>query len=105
MFFSFWQNNVGGVWQGPELVVVEAESADQANLIAEDYGIYFGGVAEGRDCRCCGNRWSRAHDAHAEVLLESLGARIDPNTDRSLATEDDGVLLQEGNRLPLKLFC
>jgi len=63
-FYTFEQNNSFGIdiqnsgigW----IVVIEAESSDAANERAESIGIYFNGVAEGRDCECCGDRWSRA---------------------------------------------
>ena len=40
-----------------EFVIVEASSHDEANRIAEDIGLYFNGVEDGRDCDCCGERW------------------------------------------------
>ena len=69
--FRFWQNNSGGGWADIEPVTpnvrtdghdvyIEAESSDEADKIAEANGIYFGGVSEGIDCECCGDRWYRA---------------------------------------------
>lgn len=60
--FRFRQNNSGGNFIVNDTVdvnvVIEAESADQANEIATRYlGIYFNGVDNERDCSCCGDRW------------------------------------------------
>lgn len=66
-FWHFNQNNSGGSFiQDHENgishhVVIEAESATQANEIAESIGIYFNGCSDGRDCDCCGDRWSSAY--------------------------------------------
>lgn len=58
-FFEFHQNNSRGVFYGPALIIVEAESKAEANEIAERDGeIYFDGVEDGHDCPCCGDRWS-----------------------------------------------
>lgn len=64
MFFCFNQNNSGGWFQMDDnvshYVIVEADSADEANDRAESIGIYFDGCADERDCDCCGDRWDRA---------------------------------------------
>jgi hypothetical protein len=61
-YFTFQQNNSGGIWsKNPKVahtVIVEADNAEQANERAMAVGIYFNGVDSGRDCSCCGNRWS-----------------------------------------------
>jgi hypothetical protein len=61
MFYTFNQNNSGGVFDVDErvahYVIVEANSAEEANKIAETKGIYFDGVSKGHDCACCGDRW------------------------------------------------
>jgi hypothetical protein len=63
MFFHFSQNNSGGSFvydykRGlTHHVVIEADSASQANHQAELIGIYFDGCAKDRDCDCCGDRW------------------------------------------------
>ena len=58
-FFHFSQNNSFGQFEGPHNLVVEAESATDANERAQfdDWGIYFNGVELGLDCPCCGDRW------------------------------------------------
>lgn len=61
-FYTFRQNNSGGSFHFVEnklthFVIIEAQSARVARAIAEDLGIYFNGCNDGRDCRCCGDRW------------------------------------------------
>lgn len=63
-FYSYNQNNSGGSFTFEPTrgishhVVIEAESADQANKIAEGIGLYFDGE---NDCPCCGSRWYEAY--------------------------------------------
>jgi hypothetical protein len=59
MFFTYRQNNSGGRFIGAKYVIVEAESAKEADEIAEENDVYFDGVSDGYDCGCCGDRWSR----------------------------------------------
>lgn len=57
-FYTYHQNNSGGSFTGPaKYVIVEASSANVANAIAEDHGLYFNGCETGQDCSCCGDRW------------------------------------------------
>lgn len=62
-FFEYSQNNSGGSfdfdhWDGISVhVIVEADTAEEANEKAESIGLYFDGYG---DCSCCGNRWSEA---------------------------------------------
>jgi hypothetical protein len=71
-FFNFYQNNSGGSFKIDAVrgisyvVVIEADSADEANERAEEIGLYFHGVQDGRDCDCCGDRWARASEHDAE---------------------------------------
>lgn len=65
-WYRFDQNNSGGSFDiepdkgvGAE-VFIEAANPKEANLKAEELGLYFDGVDDGRDCDCCGDRWSRA---------------------------------------------
>jgi hypothetical protein len=67
MFYTYSQNNSGGHFQVDDqvtvYVIVEADSAEQADEIAESRaGIYFDGCEQGWDCECCGDRWYRAYD-------------------------------------------
>lgn len=78
-FYTFCQNNSGGKWRTDEnegigqVVMIEAESADFANLKAQQIGIYFDGVSDGSDCDCCGDRWSRVLESEwdSEKYLDS----------------------------------
>ena len=70
-FYEFVQNNSGGSFDTNhakgigQRVWIQATSADHANDVAEKIGLYFDGCTDGKDCNCCGDRWSRVdeHDA------------------------------------------
>lgn len=63
-FFKFHQNNSGGSFEIDDKrgigvnVWIEALDWSDANHRAENIGIYFDGCEDGRDCDCCGDRWS-----------------------------------------------
>jgi hypothetical protein len=63
MFYTYNQNNSGGSFDfNPgrgisHYVVVEADTAKEADERAEMIGLYFDGDG---DCSCCGDRWSAA---------------------------------------------
>lgn len=63
MFYEFDQNNSGGSFVVNDEVChrlfIEADSEEQAISKAEELGCYWNGVADGIDCPCCGDRWSR----------------------------------------------
>lgn len=64
MFYEYNQNNSGGSFFSDDLrgishiVIIEADSPNQADAKAEDIGLYFNGCDSGMDCDCCGDRWS-----------------------------------------------
>ena len=63
MWYDFRQNNSGGYFNGPRFVLVEADSYEEANALAENAGVYFDFRGVNRllsDCPCCGPRWSKA---------------------------------------------
>lgn len=61
-FYTYKQNNSGGRFIGPYAVIIEAKSTEEADSLAESKaGVYFDGCADGRDCSCCGDRWSRTY--------------------------------------------
>jgi hypothetical protein len=66
MFYTFSQNNSGGTFDVNnrvcEYVIVEADSAKDANERAENVGVYFNGCDTGADCECCGDRWYEQWD-------------------------------------------
>lgn len=73
LFFEFCQNNSGGFFVtdderglGPRVWIEARDKADALNLAVQK-GIYFDGVQDGRDCACCGDRWSEYLDAGAEA--------------------------------------
>ena len=63
MFYRFTQNNSGGFFVGPQALIIEASSTEEAEARAIEAGVYFDGVAAERDCECCGDRWFRDPDA------------------------------------------
>lgn len=88
MFYTFRQNNSGGSFHIDDevdvYVVIEATSADDANSIATDNGIYFDGCRTGHDCQCCGDRWRWAYESDATETPEIYG---------SPASESTGVII------------
>jgi hypothetical protein len=80
MFYTFQQNNSGGRFERTEeldvYVVIEAESAEDANFRAEGLGIYFDGVDKDIDCPCCGDRWY-PEDGEGDVVPSLYGTPID----------------------------
>ena len=60
MFYTYSQNNSGGVFCEPaKYVIVEANSSREADSLAELYcDVYFNGCMIGLDCSCCGDRWN-----------------------------------------------
>jgi hypothetical protein len=58
MFYTFIQNNTLGYFIDPAMYVcVEADSASEANEIAQRHGVYFNSSLE-PECECCGYRWT-----------------------------------------------
>jgi hypothetical protein len=64
MYYTYRQTHSGGrVTRNATLadyVIIEAESAEQADCRLLALGGYFDGVEAGIDCPCCGDRWQRA---------------------------------------------
>ena len=86
MFFTYDQNNSGGSFDYEAdrgisfYVIVEADSADEANNRAERIGLYFDGAG---DCECCGNRWTdQWNDQNGTPYPEVYGRSV-------LLPEDD----------------
>jgi len=78
MFYTFHQNNSGGYFifdsdKGISVnVIIEANSADEANDRAEQIGLYFNGVADESDCSCCGDRWYSVWDENDGTELPEI---------------------------------
>lgn len=91
MFYDFRQNNSGGSFvydanSGISIhVIVEADNEFAAKNKAETIGIYFDGCSTGRDCSCCGDRWSDYVDG--EVVPSIYGTEVKPNQDYPAADE------------------
>jgi hypothetical protein len=82
MFYYFDQNNSGGSFHSEMgyALIIEADSANEANDIAESKGVYFDGCANEQDCECCGDRWSRAWEDGGTELPERYGTVHDPDS-------------------------
>lgn len=76
MWFMYHQNNSGGAFYGPHFVIVEANSAREADARAEEHGVYFDGVDSGADCDCCGDRWCRAYSYEGEQEPQIYGMYV-----------------------------
>lgn len=65
MFYTYRQNNSGGSFKITKkikhYVIIEADSAKEADEKAESIGLYFDGVKKDIDCPCCGDRWHEAY--------------------------------------------
>lgn len=73
-FYPFRQNNTFGRWDGPVNVIVEANSAAEANDRAvEVAGVYFDGCRDGRDCGGCGDRWHPVDESDATAVPSIYG--------------------------------
>lgn len=83
MFFRYSQINVGGHYVGAQIVFVEAANAADAEAMALREGVYFDGVVAGRDCECCGDRWTRYADEFPtlEEAIASVGDSRRPEGD------------------------
>lgn len=64
-FYTYNQNNSGGCYRVNDkvahFVIIQAQSNNVADALAEDIGIYFDGCSTGDDCSCCGDRWTRSY--------------------------------------------
>ena len=82
MFYHFNQNNSGGSFHFDDVsgithhVIIEADNASEANTIAELIGIYFDGCSTGRDCSCCGDRWSEVWESDTEEFPHIYGVSV-----------------------------
>lgn len=87
MFYTYRQNNSGGYWTFKpkagisHFVIIEANSTKNADERAEDIGLYFDGCDDGRDCDCCGDRWSRAENYDETVTPKIYDQEALPSSD------------------------
>jgi hypothetical protein len=79
-FYTFNQNNSGGHFDVNdricEYVIIEAIDADDANMRAENIGIYFNGCEDGRDCDCCGDRWYPQDNGEGKDVPSIFGTPV-----------------------------
>ena len=65
-WYHFSQNNSGGSFtinkNVAEEVFIEAQNVYTANNLGLIIGLYFDGVEQGIDCKCCGSRWYRTKE-------------------------------------------
>ena len=80
MFYHYRQNNSGGGFDCDDNVhmnvIIEANSANQANNKAKSIGIYFDGVGKNMDCDCCGDRWSCVDDDDGTEVPSMYGTSL-----------------------------
>jgi hypothetical protein len=73
-WYEYSQNNTGGTFildDGvAKYVFIQATSPEEANTKAEEIGIYFYGVLDGRDCECCGDRWYKPYESSTEKEMD-----------------------------------
>lgn len=83
MFYRYTQINVGGFHVGPQVMIVEAATPEEAEALAVGAGVYFDGVVAGRDCECCGDRWTRYTDEFTtrEEAVATIDASRTPEED------------------------
>jgi hypothetical protein len=100
-YFTFQQNNSGGFYKGPAAtLVVEAGSANEANVRAVALGVYFD---ERDDCiECCGYRWDKVHDDDAAPLPSIWGEPIDFTDSASFYMRDLLVVRLDGVKFRTK---
>lgn len=92
MFYTYDQNNSGGSFHYDEddgianYVIIEADSADEANARAQRVGVYFDPYYR-IDCNCCGTRWDEAYDEGD--TFPSIYSK-DASIERNYRGPDDG---------------
>jgi len=73
-FYNYDQNNSGGYFEVNEKVChrlfIEADSREEADVIAEGLGVYWDGIEKGLDCPCCGDRWHSASKVDLDAINE-----------------------------------
>lgn len=76
-FYSYNQNNSGGSFDVDDKVChrifIEAFNEAEADFKAEELGVYFNGVEDGRDCPCCGERWGGGYAVEFPLDYDGRG--------------------------------
>lgn len=79
-YYTFLQNNSGGYFIEDEnlgigsLIIIESESANQANQKLEEIGSNYSGFHE--YCECCGERWCSVDEDDGKEVPELFGNNI-----------------------------
>jgi hypothetical protein len=101
MFYTYRQNNSGGDFCfEPQAgishyVIIEADSPENADKLAEGIGLYFDGCYTGRDCPCCGDRWSTQWEEGTvvpQVYSQEVFASNDDNANVYIHYKDGRVV-------------
>lgn len=75
-WYEICQNNSGGSFTVNDKVChrlyIEAVDLLEAKYKAERLGCYWDGVARGRDCDCCGDRWYLSEYNKLDLEEESI---------------------------------
>lgn len=96
-WYTFIQNNSYGRFHyKPEegigyAVIVEATSAAHANERAEQIGLYFNGIRDGRDCACCGDRWYTVYTDAGEEFPMIYNTKVRPIKEGEKPLKDWGI--------------
>lgn len=83
MFYQFHQNNSGGGFEFDDkdgittTVIIEADSANEANAKLESIGGYFEGTFNDVDCPTCGDRWYPVVDSDGADVPNHYGRALD----------------------------
>lgn len=95
MFFNYLQN--GGEKNKfienrklAKIVIIEANSAIEANQMAEQIGIYFDGVLSKKDKSTDGDRWQRATNASATKV-----ALLNSNENTIFYKKENGKIIKK----------
>src|SRR5574343_84890 len=93
-FYTYDQNNSGGRFDFKDntlsaFVIIEAESADDADRRFCDLGGYFNGCEDGLDCSCCGDRWYPTSDAQGTDVPSVYGEDVSSG---EIAAKNLGIL-------------
>lgn len=99
-FYEFRQNNSGGKFVTDDKLCkwlfIEADDEKEANDKAKEMGVYFNGCEDGKDCSCCGDRWSSPDEIklpyrYGELSLKDAkksGQKYEKTTWRFMGTHD-----------------
>lgn len=85
-FYQYRQNNSGGAFDFDKQrgisqhVIVEADTAADADDRAQKIGVYFDGCESGQDCSCCGDRWYEASSYNASEVPAIRGTPLEEAT-------------------------